>query len=67
MNANNCYELVKKGAAFCHHLGHSLLQLGSLLHKINDLLIQLVPVLRLEAKLDYGDKNPSSAVGICTN
>ena len=56
--------LVNEGATFGNHLGHGLLQLGSFLDEILDLLVKLGVISGTEAQLDDGHEDPASAVSV---
>ena len=56
--------LVNEGAALGDHLGYRLLQLGSFLDQILDLLVELSVIPGVEAELDDGDEDPASAVSV---
>ena len=57
-------SLVNKGAALGDHLGYRLLQLGSFLDEILDLLVELSELSGIEAELDDGDEDPAGAVSV---
>ena len=59
-------SLVNKGAALGDHLGYRLLQLGSFLDELLDLLVQLIEVTSIKAELDDVDQDSAGAVGVAT-
>ena len=55
---------IQEGASLGDHLGHGLLQLGALLHQVDDPLVQTRPVASFEGELYDCDKHPRCAVRV---